>query len=79
MGRRKRTEMRILIILVVSAPEERANAACAFDCAVWKVHGYDHGLVDFRLETDDMRSKRFGVLRILLETISGQSLPYVEI
>ena len=61
--------MWILVVLVVGAPKERPYTACTLNCAVWQIHRRDHRCVCFWPETDDMRGKGFGVLRILLETV----------
>jgi hypothetical protein len=64
----KRTEMRIFLILIPSRPEERSHATCAFDSTVWQVHLFDHRLIHFGWEADNMWSEGFGVFCILLES-----------
>ena len=66
--------MRILVVLVVGAPEEGTNTASTFDCAIRQVQCYNHLPVDFGLEADNMGCEGFGMLCILLETISGSVL-----
>lgn len=77
-GGEGRTQVRVFFILVPSGPEEWTDDTCAFDAAVWEVHGCDHGLVDFRAETDDMRGEGFGVLGILLETGTISIFPFAQ-
>lgn len=66
------TEVRVLVILVPGAPEERTNARGTFNYAIRQVQSFYHGPVDIGLKTDDMRSEGFRMLGIFLETWGRQ-------
>ena len=63
--------MRILFILIPSAPEERSHAAVAFDGSVGEVQGHDHGFVDFGPQGDVVGGEGIGLFGILLQAGRG--------
>lgn len=65
------TEVGVLVVLIVGAPEEWPDAACALDCPIWEIHGNDHRLVHLGPQTDNVGSEGFGVLCVLLETYTN--------